>query len=201
VGVQASRRTSRRTGIASGTTHSVDVDYDGRAWVSGQGGVRGFWTEGLHKDPTTGQDRYATPYDPISYAGGQVTGNESAFLHNAYHVPEALGDQKAGDVMLITNENNVRNCATAGVFIIASLAGTRDETDNVGTPANPAKMPRLATYSTLGKPGEFIDPTRAIGDCSAHWFTVKGNVVALGNYEQGTRFVDISDPRNPQQVG
>ena len=62
-------------------------------------------------------------------------------------------------------------------------------------------MPRLATYSTFGKPGEFIDPTRATGDCSAHWFTVKGNIVALGNYEQGTRFVDISDPTNPQQVG
>ena len=31
------------------------------------GGVRGYWTEGLHKDPTTGKDRFATPYDPISY--------------------------------------------------------------------------------------------------------------------------------------
>jgi hypothetical protein len=103
--------------------------------------------------------------------------------------------------MLVTNENNLQDCATAGKFIVASLKGTRDATDPIGTPA--AKMARLASYSTLGKPGEFIDPsgTRAIGDCSAHWFTVKGNIVALGNYEQGTRFVDISDPRNPQQVG
>ena len=67
-------------------------------------------------------------------------------------------------------------------------------------------MPRLATYSTDGKPGEFRGTVRhrqpaTVGDCSAHWFTVKGNIVALGNYEQGTRFVDISDPRNPQQVG
>jgi hypothetical protein len=64
-------------------------------------------------------------------------------------------------------------------------------------------MTQLAAYSTLGKDGEFIDPSgkRTIGDCSAHWFTVKGNIVALGNYEQGTRFVDVSDPRNPQQVG
>src|SRR3954451_16193796 len=112
--------------------------------------------------------------------------------------------------MLITNENNNVRCASAGVFIIASLAGTYDATDNVGTPQAPAKMHRLATFSVLGKEGEFIDPTRdlpppanqsAIGDCSAHWFTVKGNLVALGNYEQGTRFVDVSDPRNPQQVG
>jgi hypothetical protein len=191
----------RRTGATGGSTHSVDVDFDGVAWVSGSGGARGWWTEGLHKDPATGQDRYATPYDPLPYAGGQITGNETAFMHNAYHVPQALGDRPAGDVMLITNENNQTNCATAGLFIIASLAGTRDATDNVGTPQAPVKMPRLATYSTLGKPGEFISPGRAIGDCSAHWFTVKGNIVALGNYEQGTRFVDISDPRSPQQVG
>jgi hypothetical protein len=64
-------------------------------------------------------------------------------------------------------------------------------------------MPRLAAYRTAGKPGEFHGTvgTTTVGDCSAHWFTVKGSIVALGNYEQGTRFVDITDPRNPQQVG
>ena len=73
-------------------------------------------------------------------------------------------------------------------------------------------MTRLAAYSTGGKPGEFhssytgvdrngLPAELPLGDCSAHWFTVKGNIVALGNYEQGTRFVDISDPTNPQQVG
>jgi hypothetical protein len=191
-----------------GSTHSVDVDFDGVAWVSGSGGVRGYWTEGLHKDPKTGTDRFATPYDPIPYAGGSVAGDVGSFLHNAYHVPGALGDQAAGDVMLITNENNKTDCAVAGKFLIASLKGTRDATDNVGTPQAPVTMERLASYSTQGKPGEFIDPVtpppgqpRGIGDCSAHWFTVKGNIVALGNYEQGTRFVDVSDPRNPQQVG
>jgi hypothetical protein len=191
----------RRTNSTSGSTHSVDVDFDGVAWVSGSGGVRGYWTEGLHKDPVTGQDRYATPYDPLPYAGGQVAGAESAFLHNAYHVPQALGDQKAGDTILITNEDNRTSCAVAGKFIVASLAGTRDASDNVGTVTAPAKMPLLASYSTYQKPGEFIDPTRAVGDCSAHWFTVKGDTVALGNYEQGVRFVDISDPRNPRQTG
>jgi hypothetical protein len=132
-------------------------------------------------------------------------------MHNAYHVPQALGDQKAGDVMLITNESNSTNCANAGLFIIASLAGTRDVEDNLSPvlgQTTTTLMPRLATYSTNGKPGQFHGTvtnangsTTTVGDCSAHWFTVKGNIVALGNYEQGTRFVDISDPRNPQQVG
>ena len=76
-------------------------------------------------------------------------------------------------------------------------------------------MPRLAAYRTAGQPGEFhgtpgaynetyLDSrgqTQSVGDCSAHWFTVKGSIVALGNYEQGTRFLDISDPTNPRLTG
>ena len=200
----------QRSGINGGSTHSVDVDFDGVAWVSGQNGVRGFWTEGLHKDPSTGQDRYATPYDPIGYAGGRIGGgSDSSFMHNAYHLPTSIAGRPAGDVLLVTNESNDTNCATAGVFIIASLGGTYDATDN---PTAATRLTRLAAYRTAGKPGEFhssytgVDrnglPTQLpLGDCSAHWFTVKGNIVALGNYEQGTRFVDISDPTNPQQVG
>src|SRR3954469_7043824 len=102
--------------------------------------------------------------------------------HNPYHVPQALGDQAAGDVMLITNESNSTNCATAGLFIISSLAGTRDVENNVPTTVGtttPTLMPRLATYSTNGKPGQFhgtVTTTNAqgqpvntiVGDCSAH---------------------------------
>jgi hypothetical protein len=186
-----------RVGARFGSTHSVDVDFNGVAWVSGSGGVRGFWTEGLHKDPATGQDRYATPYSPIAYAGGPIAGNDTAFMHNSYHFPTAVGNQPAGDVMLVTNENNDTNCATAGVFIIASLAGTYD----ADGPTHP--MTRLATFSVNGKEGQFHGTvgTTTVGDCSAHWFTVKGDIVALANYEQGTRFVDVSDPTHPVQVG
>ncbi len=197
-----------RAGVVSGSTHSVDVDFDGIAWVSGSRGVRGFYTEGLHTDPATGQDRYATPYNPISYAGGSILGNDTfsgagsayAFMHNAYRFPNKLGDRPAGDVILVTNESNDTNCATAGQFVIASLSGTYDATDS---PTGTTRMNRLAAYRTSGQPGEFHGTvgTTTVGDCSAHWFTVKGNLVALGNYEQGTRILDISDPTNPQQVG
>jgi hypothetical protein len=212
-----------RAGVVSGSTHSVDVDFDGIAWVSGSRGVRGFYTDGLHKDPATGQDRYATPYSPIPYAGGSILGNDVFaapaqgqpdqrpynFMHNAYRFPNKLGNQPAGDVILVTNENNDTTCATAGQFVIASLSGTYDATDN---PTGSTRMTRLAAYRTAGQPGEFHGSmqglnqqgqqvTQTIGDCSAHWFTVKGNIVALGNYEQGTRFLDISDPTNPKQVG
>src|SRR5262249_5206108 len=156
------------------------------------------------KDPTTGQDRYATPYNPIPYAGGQITGEETAFMHNSYHFNQAVGNQPAGDVMLVTNENNNTTCSKAGVFIIASLAGTYDADGAAnGTSGATTKMTRLSTFSVNGQEGMFHGTvgTTTVGDCSAHWFTVKGDIVALGNYEQGTRFVDVSDPRNPKQVG
>src|SRR3954471_16631863 len=135
------------------STHSVDVDFDGIVWVSGQNGARGFYTEGIHKDPKTGQDRAATPYDPIPYGGGSVGGGaDGLFMHNAYRMPTALGNEKAGDVMLITNEDNDTNCATAGQFVIASLRGMRDGTDTLNSTS---RMPRLAAYRTAGQPGEF----------------------------------------------
>jgi hypothetical protein len=37
--------------------------------------------------------------------------------------------------------------------------------------------------------------------CSAHYFDVRGDVVAQGWYEQGVRFLDISDPSNIRQIG
>src|SRR5262249_12332712 len=156
----------------------------------------------------TGQDRYATPYSPIPYAGGAIAGNDAtsgsaanyAFMHNAYRFPNAIGNQPAGDVMLVTNEFNNTTCSSAGYFLIASLSGSHDATDS---PTSATRLNRLAAYRTAGQPGEFhgsmVGPnqsgqtiTQTIGDCSAHWFTVKGNIVALGNYEQGTRFIDIS---------
>ncbi len=191
-----------RSGVVTGSTHSVDVDFEGVAWVSASRGVRGFYTDGKHLDPATGVSRWATPYNPISYGGGAVAGSDTAFMHNAYRFPHKLGNFDKGDVMLIGNEINNGSCTSAGKFIFASVKGTRDAIDNVGTPAAPAKMARLATYSPGGKPGEKQDATgKQVGDCSAHWFTVKGNIVAMSFYEQGTRFIDVSDPTNPVQVG
>lgn len=64
------------TGRYRGATdyaHDVQVDQAGVAWVSGRGGVRGYWTEGEHADPTRdGEVREATAADPVPFAGGEV---------------------------------------------------------------------------------------------------------------------------------
>ena len=41
----------------------------------------------------------------------------------------------------------------------------------------------------------------ATANCSAHWFDEDGGLLAQGWYDQGVRFLDISNPRDIQQVG
>src|SRR2546421_6541077 len=75
-------------------SHDVQVDALGIAWVSGRGGVRGYWTEGVHKDPLTGKHRRATPINPIPYAGGGISepSAPSKFMHNSQR---PAGDREA----------------------------------------------------------------------------------------------------------
>jgi hypothetical protein len=41
----------------------------------------------------------------------------------------------------------------------------------------------------------------ATGNCSAHWFDEDRGLIAQGWYDQGVRFMDISNPRDIRQVG
>ena len=182
--------------------HSVDVDKDGIAWASGEGGVRGYWTEGNHYDPVQKRKRVATAYDPVPYAGGTVNPVNPAgtdffdfFDHNAYHNTEKLGSFDKGELLYITNEN-VTTCSKAGEFKIASLKGSYDGAGWRSTPEEPFRMELISHWTPWGKEG-----SATTGSCSAHWFTVNGNILAQAWYGQGTRFIDVSDPRNPTQVG
>jgi hypothetical protein len=69
--------------------HDVQVDSRGVAWVSGAGGVRGYWTEGLHRNPLNGEVHEATGCKPIPYAGSGTpdAATPSRFMHNAFRVP------------------------------------------------------------------------------------------------------------------
>ena len=77
----------RKDGVTA-YSHDVQVDDMGIAWVSGDGGTRGYWTSGTHRDPLSGQTRAATPLDPIPYGGGgfekrEVADADGGFEHNA----------------------------------------------------------------------------------------------------------------------
>ncbi|HEV2778056.1 MAG TPA: hypothetical protein VGX25_01520 [Actinophytocola sp.] len=188
-------------------SHDVQVDEMGIAWVSGRGGTRGYWTDGAHRDPLTGKVRRATALNPIPYAGGGIDelAAPSRFMHNSFRPvggrsaedgPEADGHGRFGNLIYVTEENFVDGCAGDGVLVIASLRGSFNGEGWRSTPENPFRLEPVGTWGVAGQEGS--DPASA--DCSAHYFQVRGNILAQAFYAQGTRFLDISDPTNPTQI-
>ncbi|MFG1791144.1 LVIVD repeat-containing protein [Nocardia sp. NPDC049149] len=185
--------------------HDVQVDEMGVAWASGRGGVRGYWTAGMHKDPVTGKLRLATPTDPVPYAGGGIkeTAAPSKFMHNSFRPignraqdGGGTGQWGDGNLLYATEESFVDGCAGDGVLVIASLAGSYGGEGWRSTPQKPFRLNTIGTWSVAGQEGS--DPASA--DCSAHYFDVRDKVLVQSFYAQGTRFLDVSDPTNPKQI-
>jgi hypothetical protein len=82
--------TGRNDGVTD-YAHDVQVDSRGIAWVSGAGGIRGYWTSGTHLNPVTGNLEEATGCRPIPYAGSGTPeeATPSRFMHNSYREPDA----------------------------------------------------------------------------------------------------------------
>jgi hypothetical protein len=204
----------RRDGVTA-YSHDVQVDDMGIAWVSGDGGTRGYWTRGRHWDPYERTTRRATPLDPVPYAGGGLPASITAdttggFEHNAWrpvgkNAPRGDARYRKGELLLATEEDfgpPEKGCSEQGMFSISSLKGSFDGEAWRSTPANPFRLEVVGTWYPAGKegsrpPGGPYDPAAAF--CSAHYFDVDGPVVTYAWYGEGTRFLDISDPANPRQ--
>jgi hypothetical protein len=204
----------RRDGVTA-YSHDVQVDDMGIAWVSGDGGTRGYWTEGRHFDPIQGRFRTATALDPIPYAGGglpaSVTGDETGgFEHNAWRpvgrrAPDGDPRYRRGELLLATEEDfgpPEEACSKRGQFSIASLEGSFGGEAWRSTAANPFRLEVVGTWNPFEKegsrpPGGPYNPLANF--CSAHYFDVDGSTVTYAWYGEGTRFLDISDPENPTQ--
>jgi hypothetical protein len=186
--------------LPAGTSHDVSVDAAGVAWVAGAGYVRGYWTSGSHVDPLTGAAREATPLTPVLYGGGKVPAGDGGpsdqgrFVHGSERPIGPTGDRGAvnyggfGEGNLIYSAEEAYGDCPVGPFVISSLVGALDTTAT-GTLEN------VGVWSPADQEGE------GDGECSAHWFTMRDGLVAHGWYGQGTRFIDVRDPRNPIQVG
>jgi hypothetical protein len=200
----------RQDGVTA-YAHDVDVDATGVAWVSGLGGMRGYWTDGVHQDPLTGEARRATPLDPIAYAGGgfpddavDEVNNPGGWMHNGLrpagadikHGPDRGQGYKPGELVMGTEEDfNSTTCDGEGQFTIASLKGSYDGEGWRSTPEDPFRLKKVGTWSPKDKEG-----TIQLNSCSAHYFDLQNGLIAYGWYGQGTRILDISNPENPIQV-
>jgi hypothetical protein len=215
---------TKRNNNTTAYTHSVDVDQHGIAWTSGFGGVRGYYTHGLRYDPVLKTERYATAFNPVPYAGGSVPSLETpqqyaqvSLEHNSYHRTQAASDKSPKtvttasgrvlnkeDLQYVTQEN-VANCTStsgggSGRFVIANLAGSYDGKawDPNLVASDPSKryfIEKLDDYTPRDLPG-----SNNGSSCSAHWFTVVGDMVAIAFYGNGTRILDVSDPTDIKQA-
>jgi hypothetical protein len=204
----------RRDGFTA-YSHDVQVDAAGIAWVSGDGGTRGYYTSGWHYDSFDQRKRTATPLDPIPYAGGglpsSVVGDENGgFEHNAWRpvgrsAPKGDSRYRKGELMLATEEDfgpAEEACRNRGQFTIASLKGSYGGQAWRSRPGNKFRVKAVGTWNPFQKEG-----SRPIGGpynplanfCSAHYFDVDGSTVTYAWYGEGTRFLDISDPEDPTQ--
>lgn len=172
--------------------HDVQVDSKGIAWVSGRGGIRGYWTTGKHRNPLTGKTETATGCKPIPYAGGGTTiGRTGGLMHNALRNPRYAVDGRKGDVLIGTEENLSGGCETTGKAATFDLKGSY-------TGAGWKPKHRLKTLDTWTPE----DAAGATGCESAHYVADRGDgILAWAFYGQGTRFLDVSNPRNIRQVG
>ena len=180
--------------------HDVQVDGMGIAWVSSTGGIRGYWTQGEHRDPLTGEVRTATACDPVPYAGGG-TPNEatpSRFMHNSLRPLDTQipgDDASRGMILYGTEENVVSNCATSGRFATYDLRGSFDGEGWRDIDQTRFRLTALDSWWPEKQEG-------STGCASAHYFDDRGDgLLAYSFYGQGTRFLDVSDPRDIRQVG
>ncbi len=192
----------------SGYVHDVQVDEQGIAWVTGEGGVRGYWTSGDHRNPLTRRVETATGCKPIPYAGAgsPETATPSRFMHNSWRDYRPISKKRAkklrkrgrvprNDVLLATEENIVSDCAQSGRFAAYDLRGTRSGQGFAPGTAPTARMRVLDTWTPEGQQA-------ATGCASSHYFVSLGNGLTVNAfYGQGVRFLDTSNPRDIRQVG
>jgi hypothetical protein len=193
--------------------HDVQVDADGVAWVSGAGGVRGYWTEGDHLNPLTGQVETATACSPIPAAGGGTPSEAtpSRFMHNSWRNvnatipggddPDTAEDETLGQVLYGTEENITSNCASSGRFATYDLRGSWNGEGWKDIADTKFRMTPLDTW-TPRKADDSGFEDGATACASAHYLDDRGDgILAYAFYGQGTRFLDVSDPTDIRQIG
>ena len=185
-------------------SHDVDEDAKGIAWISGRGGVRGYATQGRHRDPYLNRWRRATPFEPVLVAGGGVAGTAQPvmLMHNSGRPTDGsvrANGVKRGNVLVGTEEDFTTPCEQSGKIVLSDLTGSwGGEPASQSTLTEPYRMAPLDTFHPELDTEETTDPTLG---CSAHYFEIERSLLGAGWYGQGLRLLDISDARDVRQVG
>ena len=192
--------------FSSPAGHHWNVDSQGLAWHAGAGGTAVF--------------DISDPINPTLVNGTDANGRKSPyndFIHHNVVRPNALAFGRGGkppgvqngNVALITEEDYANDgdeveCTKAGTFQTWEIP---DQDAAAYRARNPKSEPDkgtirpLDTYSAPAEGGGGLT-TPYGGFCSAHWFDFHpSGIVALGNYQQGLRLVDVRNPADLKQFG
>ena len=198
----------RKAGVVAlpggGFTHDVEVDASGIAWVTGEDGTFGYATT----DPLAPQLLYRS--DPsITNTGGGLPGQDGSgpldFLHHnmkrtSIDVTDSGRVRRApaglGNVLAITEEDYAKpTCEGQGSLQTWRITNERNADGTI-------KLELLDLWTTeLNELANATGRSPATANCSAHWFDEDGGLLSQGWYDQGVRFMDVTDPRDIQQVG
>jgi hypothetical protein len=101
-----------------------------------------------------------------------------------------------GEVMAVTEEDYDRpTCQGQGSFQTWQISNEHNSDGST-------KLKLLDLWTTeLNELAEQKGRSPATVQCSAHWFDYDNGLIAQGWYDQGVRFLDISNPRDIKQVG
>jgi hypothetical protein len=172
----------------NGFTHDVNLDSYGITWVTGEDGTFGFDTA----DPLNPRLLLRSD-ENIRNTGGGLPGDDGStpldFLHhNSLRLSE--------DVLAVTEEDYAKpTCEGQGSLQTWQIT---DERNSDGS----QKLKLLDLWTTeLNELANLSGRSPATINCSAHWFDASAGLIAQGWYDQGVRFLDVSQPSDIRQVG
>lgn len=186
----------------AGEGHQWDVDDRGIMWSTGGAGAAGYDVR--------------NPLKPKVLASTNMKGMESPYndfiMHNSYRPKaknfkaNAAPSLANGNVLLVTEEDyDSPVCGNGGegtfsTWHIPYTNAKKYKKDNKSGAQGGGAMTPLDTWNS-----EILDsgqPTVAGALCSAHYFTFHdAGFIAQGWYQQGTRILDVRNPKDIKQVG
>ena len=177
-------------------TVTHDTEWDGKiAWNVGGGGAAGYK---LTKNPLKPK---------LVATTGEAAVNPSELndfiLHNS---------KRRGKTLLVTEEDYIDtdeaqpgSCNGQGKFETYALKNMPNEKAKGKKKKGLGRVENLDTWQTelngIVAGGAEDSKAPVTVNCSSHWFDEQNGVAAVGWYEQGTRFIDVTNPKDIRQVG
>lgn len=169
-------------GVCCASTHDAHLDAAGIVWVSGGGHVSAY--------------DFTVPSAPrlLSSSSGGLDYQHNAQRPGAASWVPGAAKTAAGSTLLVTEEDfypvlDQIQCIGQGRFQTRWVQNLTDTYGGVTT---------LDTWETELQVAGIVSPAAV---CSAHYFDERDEIVAIAWYQQGIRFLDVSDPSDIKQVG